>query len=184
MYIRRLIFSCDLLSLYPPEHFLGMWFSGIMAIMNSNSDSTSPWKIPLWIIASAKLLPPAVNSTLQIFMVFSIKFMTSFDILLLLSLLLLSYRIFFFLFFLFFFFFWFLFFFFFWFFFWFFFFFFYYYYYYYYYYLNLWIRFILMQIFPGLHLLFSPCSSSILTIYQHVFIYSFFLSFFFSFFLY
>ena len=43
--------------------------------------SASPWKIPLWIFISAKLLPPAVSSTLQVFMVFSIKFMTSCDIL-------------------------------------------------------------------------------------------------------
>ena len=49
--------------------------------MNSNGDRASPGKIGLWIFASAKLLPPAVNSTLQVFMVFSIKFMTSSDIL-------------------------------------------------------------------------------------------------------
>ena len=81
MYIRSLIFSCDLLSLYPAVHFLCIWLSGIMAIRNSNGDSASPWKIPLWIFASAKRLPPTVNSTLQVFMVFSIKFMTSSDIL-------------------------------------------------------------------------------------------------------
>ena len=72
---------CDLLSLYPAVHFLSMWLSGIMAIMNSKSDSAFPWKIPLWIFASTKLLPPAVSSTLQVFMDFSIKFMTSCDIL-------------------------------------------------------------------------------------------------------
>ena len=49
--------------------------------MNSKGDSASPWKIPLWIFISAKLLPPAVSSTLQVFMFFSIKFMTSCDIL-------------------------------------------------------------------------------------------------------
>ena len=37
MYIRWLIFSCDLLSLYPAVHFLTMWFSGIMAIINNNN---------------------------------------------------------------------------------------------------------------------------------------------------
>ena len=58
-----------------------MWFSGFMAIMNSRGDSASPWKIPLWIFVSAKLLPLAVNSTLQFFMFFSMKFMTSCDIL-------------------------------------------------------------------------------------------------------
>ena len=35
MYIRWLIFSCDLLSVYPAAHFRRMWFSGIMTIMNS-----------------------------------------------------------------------------------------------------------------------------------------------------
>ena len=79
MYIKWLIFSCDLQSLYPAVPFLGMWLSGIMAIMNSNGDRASPWNIPLWIFLSAKLLPPAVNYTVQIFMVFSIKFMTSCD---------------------------------------------------------------------------------------------------------
>ena len=50
MYIRWFIFSCDLLSLYPAVHFLTMWFSGIMAIMNCRGDSASPWKILLWIV--------------------------------------------------------------------------------------------------------------------------------------
>ena len=75
MYIRWLIFSCDLLSLYPAVHFLNMWFNGIMAIMNCRGDGASPSKIPLWIFVSAKLFPPAVNSTLQFFVVFSMKFM-------------------------------------------------------------------------------------------------------------
>ena len=70
MYIRWLIFSCNLLSLYPAVHFLSMWFSGIMVIMSSRGDSASPWKIPLQIFVSAKLFPPAVNSTLQFFMFF------------------------------------------------------------------------------------------------------------------
>ena len=70
MYINWLIFSCDLLSLYPAVHFLSMWLCGIMAIMNSNSDSASPRKIPLWIFVTAKLFPPVVNSTFQVFMVF------------------------------------------------------------------------------------------------------------------
>ena len=34
MYIRWLIFSCNLLSLYPAVHFLSMWLRGIIAIMN------------------------------------------------------------------------------------------------------------------------------------------------------
>ena len=63
-----------------------MWLSGIMAIMNSKRDRASPWKIPLWMFPSANLLPPAVNSTLQVFMVLSMKFMTSSDILYILRL--------------------------------------------------------------------------------------------------
>ena len=48
--------------------FLCCW----VAIINSNGDSASPWNIPFLIFASEKLFPPAVNSTLQVFMVFSI----------------------------------------------------------------------------------------------------------------
>ena len=81
MYIRWLIFSCDLLSLYPAVYFPRMWFSGIMAIMNSKGESAAPWKMPLWIFVSATLLPPAVSSTLQVFMVCSMNFMISCDIL-------------------------------------------------------------------------------------------------------
>ena len=75
--------TCTLISksFNPVVHFLSMWLSGIMAIMNSKGDRASPWKIPPGIFVSAKLFPPAVNSTLQFFMVFSIKFMTSCDIL-------------------------------------------------------------------------------------------------------
>ena len=58
-----------------------MLLSGIMAVMNYKGDRASPWKIPLWIFASAKVLPLAVNSALQVFMVFSIKSITSSDIL-------------------------------------------------------------------------------------------------------
>ena len=54
--------------------------------MNSKGDRASPWKIPLWIFVSAKILPPIINFTLQVFMVFSMKFMTSSDILYVLSL--------------------------------------------------------------------------------------------------
>ena len=81
MYISWLIFSCNLWSLYPPVHFFGVWLSGIIVITNSNGDSASLWKITFWIFAAAKLFPPTVSSTLQFFMVFSIRFMTSSDIL-------------------------------------------------------------------------------------------------------
>ena len=77
MYIRLWIFSCDFVGLYPAVHFLSMWLSGIIAITNSNGNSASPWNIPLWIFASAKLFLSAVNSTFWIFLVYSIKFMTS-----------------------------------------------------------------------------------------------------------
>ena len=79
MHFRWFIFSCDLLSLYPPVHFLSMWLSSIIANTNSNGDSASHWNIPLWIFASAKFFPSAMNSTPQIFMVFLMKFMTSSD---------------------------------------------------------------------------------------------------------
>ena len=57
-----------------------MWLSGITAIIHSNGDSAYLWNITLWIFASAKLLPPPINSTLLVFMVFSIQLMTSADI--------------------------------------------------------------------------------------------------------
>ena len=79
--VRWLIFSSDLLSLYPAVHFLSMWLIGIMAIMNSKRDRASSWKMPIWIFVSAMLLSPAVSSTLQVCMVFSMKFITSCDIL-------------------------------------------------------------------------------------------------------
>ena len=82
---RWLIFSCKLLSLYPAVHFLSIWLSGIMVIMNSNGDSASSWNMPLWTFASAKLLPPAVNYTFQVFMVLLIKFMTSSDIIIIIN---------------------------------------------------------------------------------------------------
>ena len=81
MYIRRVIFTCDPLSLYPAVHFLCMWLSGTTSIMNCKCDSESPWKIPLWIFVSAKLLSTTVSYTLQVIMVFSMKFITSCDIL-------------------------------------------------------------------------------------------------------
>ena len=81
MYIRWLIFSCYLLSLYPTEHFLSMSLRGIIEIMNSIGDSASPRNIPFWVFDSAKLLHLAVSYSFQIFMVFSIKFMTSSDVL-------------------------------------------------------------------------------------------------------
>ena len=51
-------------------HFLRMKLSGIMAITNSNGDCASPWNMPLWIFTSAKVFPPAVNSTFQVSIVF------------------------------------------------------------------------------------------------------------------
>ena len=57
-----------------------------MAIMNSKGDRAPPWKMHLWIFVSAMLLPPAIRSTLQVFMVCSMKFMTSCDILYILRL--------------------------------------------------------------------------------------------------
>ena len=55
MYIRWLMIFCDLLSLYPPVHFLSILLSSIIAITHNNSVSASTWNIPLQIFASAKL---------------------------------------------------------------------------------------------------------------------------------
>ena len=68
-----LIFSCDLMSLYPAVHFLMMWVSVIMAITKTNGNSASPSNMPLFIFISAKLFPPTVNSTFQVCMFFSIN---------------------------------------------------------------------------------------------------------------
>ena len=73
MYIRWFIFSCDFVSLHPAVDFLRMWFSSIFTVIKNNGGNASPWNLPLWIFASSKLFPPAVNSTIQIFMVFSVK---------------------------------------------------------------------------------------------------------------
>ena len=48
-------------------YFLNMWFSGIIAITNSNVDSASPWNTPHWIFPAANLLHLAVNSSLHFF---------------------------------------------------------------------------------------------------------------------
>ena len=80
-YIRGLIFSWDLVSLYSPVPFLNMWLSGIIAIWNRNGDNTSPRKILLRISVPAKLFPLAINSTLQFLIVSSINLMTLSDIL-------------------------------------------------------------------------------------------------------
>ena len=45
MYIRWLIFPCNLLSLYPAVYFQCMWLSGIIVITNCNGDSASPLNI-------------------------------------------------------------------------------------------------------------------------------------------
>ena len=59
------------------------WYvvSDIIAIINKNGDSAFPWNIPFWIFASAQLFPPTVNFPFHVFMVFSIKFIGSSDIL-------------------------------------------------------------------------------------------------------
>ena len=58
MYIMWLIFSCNLLSLYPAVHFLSKQLSGIIAIIYSNAESASPWSTFLcsWLQLSFSLL--------------------------------------------------------------------------------------------------------------------------------
>ena len=58
-----------------------MWLSDINNITNSNSESPSSWKIPLWIINLAKRFSLAVNSTFHFFMISLVNFMTLSDIL-------------------------------------------------------------------------------------------------------
>ena len=55
--------------------------SGIIAIITSNGESASPWKMPCWIFTSAKVFLLTVNSTVQFFMVSMMNFMTLSDIL-------------------------------------------------------------------------------------------------------
>ena len=81
MYTTWFIFSGDLVSFYPALHFLSMWLNGIITIINSNGNSAFPWNISPWIFFSEKLFSSTFSSTLPVFMVFSIKFMNSFDIL-------------------------------------------------------------------------------------------------------
>ena len=50
MYIRWLIFTRDLVRLYPAVYFVSMWLSGLMAIMNRNGDSAFLWNIIIIII--------------------------------------------------------------------------------------------------------------------------------------
>ena len=78
--IRWFTFSCGLVCLYPVVHFQSLCLNGFNAIKNRNGDRSSPWNITFWFFVSAKLFPPAVNSTRQVFMVFVIKFMNSSDI--------------------------------------------------------------------------------------------------------
>ena len=42
-----LIFSGDLLSLYPPVYFMSKWLRVFIAFTNNNGDCASPWNIPL-----------------------------------------------------------------------------------------------------------------------------------------
>ena len=79
MYIRWLTFYCDSWCLEPPVYFLSMWTSGIIAITNSN-DSVSLWKMPLCIINSAKFFLPADSYTHWFFIVSSMNFKISSDI--------------------------------------------------------------------------------------------------------
>ena len=60
MNIRWLVIFCDSWYVYPPVNFQSIWFSGVIAIINSKGDSASYWKITLWIFISVNLFPPAV----------------------------------------------------------------------------------------------------------------------------
>ena len=57
------------------------YLSGIIVITYNNGESVFLWKIPLWIFTSAKVFPPAFNSTFQFFIASVMNFMTLSDIL-------------------------------------------------------------------------------------------------------
>ena len=80
-YIRWLIFSGNLVRLYPPAYFLSMWLIGIIATTNSNGDSASSWDVLLLICICAKLLAPAIYPAFQFSLVLSINCVISSDIL-------------------------------------------------------------------------------------------------------
>ena len=77
MYIRWVIFSGDLVSLFPPVHFLSRWLSVIIAITNNNDHSASLRKIHLSISTSSKDLPPVVYSNLKFSIVLKTDFIIS-----------------------------------------------------------------------------------------------------------
>ena len=56
-----------------------MRLSGLIIITNRNGKSASPWKMPHWIFASAKVFLSVVNSTYQFFMKSVMNFMTLSD---------------------------------------------------------------------------------------------------------
>ena len=62
--------------------------NGIIIIANSNGQSVSPWKIPLWIFTIASVFLPAVNSAFQFFMASVINLTSLSDILYILDILL------------------------------------------------------------------------------------------------
>ena len=64
------------MSFYLAMYFLRIWLSGIIAIANRNGDIASSWNIPLWIFTSM-FCSPAIYSTIQVSMVFSIHCMIS-----------------------------------------------------------------------------------------------------------
>ena len=53
----------------------------IIAIINSNGNGESPWKISLWIFTSDRVCLPAANSTLYSSLAFVMKNITLSDIL-------------------------------------------------------------------------------------------------------
>ena len=79
IFIRRSIFSRDLVNLLLLMPFLSIWLSGI--IINNNGEKAFFWTITFWMFISAKVFPPAVNSTFKFLMTSVKNFMTFSDIL-------------------------------------------------------------------------------------------------------
>ena len=77
MYIGWLIFSCNLVNVWPLKHFLSMGLNGIIDSTNGNGKSVSSLKMLFCTFTSAKIFPP----THQFFKAFRLNLITLFLIL-------------------------------------------------------------------------------------------------------
>ena len=69
IYVRYFFFCCCFFFLRCKFLTACAFLSSIIAITNSYGENVSPWKISLWIFSSAEIVPPAVHSTLEFYIV-------------------------------------------------------------------------------------------------------------------